>query len=217
MAVDPDLATTSKETINDTLVMLEQRLHRIEYALHGQSSSSSGAVEAPNRSDPASIRLRRLERGLHDLSSKSSAVAEVLALHDRYPDLFHSNASTEVPSSLSPSSLAALVLSHADLYTSVSSQLQQLAEDSSIPDSSAMATLVSLRPRIEKFRKEQQEQANAIAELRARSARVVEAWYEGQALRMADQWAGWEERLTGIEILVRRAEARDKRDKQENV
>ena len=56
------------------------------------------------------------------------------------------------------------------------------------------------------------EQAKEFAELRARSAKVVEQWYENGVLDMGEKWADWEERLRDCEILVRRNEAAKKRE-----
>ena len=41
---------------------------------------------------------------------------------------------------------------------------------------------------------------------------MVERWYEGGVLGMGEQWAGWEERVREGEILVRRREARQRRE-----
>lgn len=58
----------------------------------------------------------------------------------------------------------------------------------------------------------QDEQAQAVAELRARSAKVVEKWYVSEVQGMGEAWAGWEERVREGEILVRRKEAVKRRE-----
>ena len=58
----------------------------------------------------------------------------------------------------------------------------------------------------------QEQQAEELAELRARSAVVVEKWYSEGVLKMGERWADWEERLREGEILIRRREAAKKRE-----
>jgi len=94
---------------------------------------------------------------------------------------------------------------------SVSSQLTQL-QDLPLPDSAFAVKLAELQPRIDKAVQRQEQQATEVAELRARSARVVERWYELGVLDMGERWADWEERLREAEILVRRKEAARKRE-----
>lgn len=135
----------------------------------------------------------------------------MLALQKKHPHIFDAASPSEVPRNLSLDSLAAIVLSHAQLYQSVAARLTQVQE-TSIPDPSAAARLIELRPRIEKVQARQQAQAREFAELRARSAKAVETWYEDGVLEMGERWADWEERLRDVEILVRRREAAKKRE-----
>lgn len=77
-----------------------------------------------------------------------------------------------------------------------------------------MAKLIAQQARLDQARQKQDEQAREFAELRARSARLVETWYEEGVLGMGEKWAAWEEKLREGEILVRRREARVKREKE---
>jgi hypothetical protein len=85
-------------------------------------------------------------------------------------------------------------------------------QDFTVPDPSSATKLIELQPRIDQARVKQVAQAQQFAELRARSAKAVETWYEGGLLGMDEQWADWEERLRDAEILIRRREAAKKRE-----
>jgi hypothetical protein len=201
--------TTNKEAAADILSLLEARLQRVDFLLNGDDHQDQTASTRPNGS--AATRLRALERSLHSLANKSSTVSEVLALQKRYPELFNTSSPSVAPSTLPLESLASLVLVHSQLYQTTASQLTHLQEFK-IPDPASAAKMIELQPRVEQARIKQVAQVKELAELRARSARVVEAWYEGGLLGMDDQWAEWEERLRDAEILVRRREAAKKRE-----
>lgn len=190
----------------DTLAMLEARLQRLDFLLNGDNYQ----LPHPPTQDTgsAALRLRILERQLHSLSSTSPAVAAVLSLQEKHPHILHPTSNQDSPP---PAFLAALVLSHESLYTTTSARLSQL-QDLSIPDPTTAAKLIDLQPRIEQARAKQAAQAREFAELRARSGRAVERWYEGGVLGMDGLWADWEERLRDAEILVRRKEAARKRE-----
>ena len=198
-----------------TLLLLEERLTRVDYALYGRKNDEDEDEDeqeaTAQHTGSAAARLRNLERALQSLAAKSPTVTDVLTLQTRHSHLFHPIISSSVPSALQPASLASLILAHSQLYHSLSTRLSQL-QDTSIPDPSATANLVELRPRIEKAQVKQRAQAQELADLRARSAKVVETWYEDGILGMGDRWAEWEERLRDAEILVRRREAARKRE-----
>ena len=191
---------------SNTLSLLEDRIRPLTYLIHGTTTLPSLPP-----SSSASARLRNLERALHVLTSHSPAAADILALQKSHPNIFHPATTTTTAPSLSPASLAALVLAHTQLYTSTSSHLSHLAS-TPLPDPASIIQLVNLQPRIARAIAKQEQQAREIAELRARSARVVEQWYESGVLGMGEQWAGWEERIREGEILVRRREARLRRE-----
>jgi len=85
-------------------------------------------------------------------------------------------------------------------------------QDTPVADPASAVKLVDLRERIGKAAVRQDQQARELAELRARSAMVVERWYEMGVLEMGENWADWEERVREAEILVRRKEAAKKRE-----
>lgn len=204
MAVGSDTAT-------QTLSLLAERLKRIEYVLNGDSERNANEQPSEPQTGSAIARVRALERTLYNLSSESPAVADILALQKKHPDLFHPSANAEANPSISPSSLVALVLAHARLYQSISAQLPQL-QDTPIPDTASATKLLELQPRVDRARERQLAQATELAELRTRSAIVVEKWYEGGVLGMGERWTDWEERLREVEILVRRREAVKRRE-----
>lgn len=64
-----------------TLHMMEERLHRLEFLLHGSSNAVgiSDPAQVPASSDETvCARLFNLERGLHRLSMEHSVVRDVL-------------------------------------------------------------------------------------------------------------------------------------------
>lgn len=202
-----------EDTAAQTLAMLEDRLRRVEFLINGQQGKD-GEPSAPttNTQYAVSTRLHNLERGLQALANRSNAVYDILVLHQQYPDLFHTTDFERVPSTLAPGALAQLILAHEQLYKDSSGQLQTLSDISTIPDSSAFTKLIALEPQIEKIEARQAEQARIFAELRARSAQIVEQWYESGVLEMGERWADWEEKLRDCEIVIRRQEAAKKRD-----
>lgn len=197
---------SSREVSADTLALLEERLRRVDYVLNGNHNRNSAQSEVKAS---ATARLRHLERNLQSLNARSPAVADILALQRAQPTLFHTNSAT--PPTLPPSTLASLVLAHRQLYTSTAASLSSL-QDTHIPNPGAAAKLVELQPRISKASARQQQQMRELAELRARSAKAVEKWYESGVLEMGEHWAEWEERVREAEILVRRREAAKKRE-----
>ncbi|KAK3712260.1 hypothetical protein LTR37_009122 [Vermiconidia calcicola] len=196
---------TSGEMAADTLSILDERVRRVDYVLNGHTDRNTEQPPEAQHGGSAASRLRALERSLQSLAAKSPTVSEILALQRKYPELLHTSSASDVPTTLSTASLASL------LYQTVSARLSQL-QDISVPDPSSAAKLIELQPRIEKVQVKQDMQSKEIAELRARSAKVVEMWYQGGVLGMGEQWAEWEERLRDAEILVRRCEAARKRE-----
>jgi hypothetical protein len=196
-----------------SLDFLEARLHRISYALNGDQEIEDASTIHGSTDGAAATRLRHLERQVQTLASKSSTVDQILKLQAQYPEIFNLASSTEQTNSLSLPSQAALVLSHAQLYSGVSGQLQSLQE-TSVPDPTSASKLRELQARIDRAAARQEQQEIELAELRTRSAAVVEQWYETGVLGMAERWAGWEERMRDAEIVVRRMEAVKKREEE---
>lgn len=211
--INYDTMAVANETSGHSLDSLEARLQRISYALNGDQEIED-ATTAPTSADgTAASRLRKLELQMQTLASKSSTVDQVLKLQVQHPYLFSQANSAEQPNTLSLPSQAALVLSHAQLYSKISGQLQSLQE-TSVPDPTSASKLRELQPRIDRAAARQEQQAAELAELRSRSAAAVERWYETGVLGMAEQWAEWEERMRDVEIVVRRLEAVKKREEE---
>lgn len=204
------MMATSAEVTPDTLSMLEARLKRIDYVLNGYDYQTE-RPPAAKTTGSAAIKLRGLERSLQSLAASSSTITDILNLRKAHPEIFDPDTSSPTPATLPPQSLASLILAHKSLYATASNNLTQL-QDFSVADPSTAAKLTNLQPRIDEAQAKQRAQAVEFAELRDRSARAVEAWYEGGVLRMDGQWAEWEERLRDAEILVRRREAAKRRE-----
>jgi len=215
-----------------TLSMLEERLHRLEYLLHG----TSNAFGVPDPASPpakhdevVSARLAQLQGNLHRLASMRGVVQDVLDLcikpsitnlrefadqrkDAHYPDLFIPAAGDQPPTTLDISTIAAIVLAHASSISESASRLTSL-QDLPVPPASASADLIAMQPRLEKAKKVQEAQLHELSELRARSARLVERWLEVGVVGQGEVWAEWEERTRTAERGVRRLEVQ--REKQE--
>ena len=184
------MADTSGSTAATTLALLEERLRRVDYILNGGRPAQTPTNDNSTRPKAsASARLRQLERNLQSLSAKSSAVSDVLSLQRQHPEVFDSTARTQA-SGLLASTLATIVLANAQLYTSTSTSLQQLASNPTIPDPASCAKVIALQPRIAAAQAKQDEQDREVAELRARSAKIMSSWYEDGVLGMGEKWAG---------------------------
>lgn len=78
--------------------------------------------------------------------------------------------------------------------------------DTPVPDPKLSAELASLVPRMKGVEATQLAQEADIAELRARSERVMRAWYEGRVLRYGRFVAEAEGRVERVEQGIRRLE-----------
>ncbi|KAK1144512.1 hypothetical protein N8T08_005385 [Aspergillus melleus] len=200
-----------------TIELLESRLRRLTYLLTGDANWT-GIPTAPAK--PASLeesvsrRLLHLERDLERLSRNNPAVRDVLLLHNRFPDLFHATPPQHLPENLTTQNLASIVLSYASAYPETSSRLTSL-NDLPIPDAQASASLIELSPRLAALAQTQEAQALEISELRVRTARALQRWYEIALVGGGECWAEWEGRLEDVEREVRREEVvRERRAKE---
>jgi hypothetical protein len=198
----------TKETAVDTLALLEERIRRIDYLLNGDNAAHED--EALNNAS-ATARLRHLEHRLASLVARSPPAADILTLQRAHPAVFNPSQATTAPA-LPAGQLAQLLLAHTPLFTTTAANLTQLQSQSSIPDPQPFIKVLQLQERIEKARQTQVGQAKEFAELRQRSANLVEMWYEVGVLGMGENWAEWEERVREVEIWVRRAEAGRRRE-----
>lgn len=126
-------------------------------------------------------------------------------IDDRFPDLFQTPAPQTIPEGLTPRTLASIVLSYATAFPETASRLTSL-NDLPVPDAQISAALIELQPQLERLAQTQTEQAAAISELRVRTARVLQRWYEIGLVGSGECWAEWEGRLEDVEREVRRGE-----------
>lgn len=133
---------------------------------------------------------------------------------DRFPDLFQQTPPHEIPEDLTPRTLASIVLSYATAFPETASRLTSL-NDLPIPDASNSGALIELQPKIDQLAQTQTQQAVAISELRVRSARVLQRWYEVGLVGSGEAWAEWEGRLEDVEREVRRCEVVKERRENE--
>ncbi|CAL5872037.1 uncharacterized protein PFLUO_LOCUS6294 [Penicillium psychrofluorescens] len=195
-----------------TIELLEARLRRLSYLLTG-ASDYTGVPTTPDRPDSldetVSRRVARLDHELEKLSRSVPAVRDVLQLHSRFPDLFQptttSSTSQQIPEGLTSQTLTSIILSYATAFPETASRLTSL-NDLPIPDAESSASLIALQPQLDNLARTQAEQAASISELRIRTARVLQRWYEVGVVGSGECWAEWEGRLEGVEREVRRLE-----------
>ena len=122
---------------------------------------------------------------------------------------------TDVPTTLSTPEILAIVNSCAPSYQTTASRLNAI-KDLPIPPAEASASLISLHPRLSELELLQDEQAREMADLRTRSARAIQRWYELGVLGESECWTEWEGRVVEVEKKVRREEGRLAKEIEEN-
>jgi hypothetical protein len=95
------------------------------------------------------------------------------------------------------------VTASASSYPSTASRLTSI-RDVPIPPAELSAQLIDLQPRIANVEALQAAQNSDIAELRARSAAVIQRWYTLDILQAGESWAELESRVEQAEQKVRR-------------
>ncbi|EXJ72005.1 uncharacterized protein A1O5_04508 [Cladophialophora psammophila CBS 110553] len=198
-----------------TLALLETRLHRLEFLLSG--TSNNDGIPPPTATtlsgsetlwarldalDAALVKLRRLT------GTPGSVVRDIEQLSLMHPDLFAGTATT-IPKSEDTSTLASIVLAHATLYPETASRLSSL-QTLQVPPADQSSKLLSLAPRLEKLRQEEDRMQQEVRELRERSARCLEWWVKIGVVGMGDMWEDWERRTAEVERNVIRRERRAK-------
>lgn len=98
-----------------------------------------------------------------------------------------------------------MVLSYTSAFPETASRLTSL-NDLPIPDSQTSAALIELQPQLERVSRGQEEQAKTISELRVRTARVLQRWYDVGLVGGGECWAEWEGRLEDVEREINREE-----------
>ncbi|KAL1303912.1 hypothetical protein AAFC00_000366 [Neodothiora populina] len=203
-----------------TLFALEQRLERLSLLLHGDSIQDNQDDGEPSSDSSASItsRLQSLEKSLQSIASHSSSAAELLLLQKQHPRIWKDETSTDASrdavDDIPNDALAALVLAHTPSYHTTAAQLTSL-NDLPLPDTSSSTNLLALQPRIQKAKRRQERQMEAISLLREQSVALLGRWYELGIVGIGDCWTECDARLTNAETVVRRAEAK-KRHEEEN-
>ncbi|KAJ5759918.1 hypothetical protein N7520_007074 [Penicillium odoratum] len=211
------MTVESDSVAGATIELLEARLRRLTYLLGG-TTDWTGVPTAPEKptslDETVSRRLAGMERELAKLSRSVPVVRDIIQLHDRFPDLFKSPPAHEIPEGLSTRALTSIVLSYATAFPETASRLTSL-NDLPIPDAQSSATLIDLQPRMERIAQTQAEQAAEISQLRVRTAKVLQRWYEVGLVGSGECWAEWEARLEGVERDIRRREAVKERRENE--
>lgn len=200
---------TLDNTTLATIELLEARLLRLEHIIYGPAGSPDTTPKSP-----ATRTMHDLERRFQALVSKSRVYQDLLNIYIEHPTLFTSesqhptDSKTKPPTQLDPAALRAIVLASASQYHATASALAAVTKDVPVPDPALSASLVATGPRARAVEATQRAQAAEVAELRARSERLVRAWYEGPVLKYGKFVADAEGRVEDVENIVLRAEAR---------
>jgi hypothetical protein len=105
-------------------------------------------------------------------------------------------------------------MSYATAFPETASRLTSL-NDLPVPDAQSSAALIELQPQIDRVAQMQTEQAAEISELRMRTARVLQRWYDVGLVGSGECWAEWEGRLEDVEREVKRSEVIRQRREEE--
>ncbi|KAI9893495.1 MAG: hypothetical protein M1814_006792 [Vezdaea aestivalis] len=213
------MADSEAQLALDTISHLEIRLQQLEFVLGGGGQDELGqfAQKAPlagaqhSREQTVGERMAHLERSLSHLASRNRVVQDLLRLQSRHPDLFAPASPAQEPLLLDSDNIQQIVLASGPLYHSTASRLQSI-EDAPVPPGEASAAIVKLQPRVAALALKQESQTRRLAELRSRSAEVLERWYRMGVMASGECWAEWEGRVGTVERGIRRREV----DEEEN-
>ena len=133
------------------------------------------------------------------------------ALDSQYPEIFLPVSKDNDDELFTELEKLTTIISCATLYSATASQIT-LIKDLPIPAAETSACLISLRPRLARVDALQSSQAIEIAELRLRTASILQRWYEIGVLAEGECWTKWEDRIAQVEKSVRREEAAKSRD-----
>ncbi|THW19271.1 hypothetical protein D6D23_07330 [Aureobasidium pullulans] len=198
------MSSIAQDVAFQTLDALEQRLQRVRFLLYGSAAAAAADNDDQTPTDTTitqtqsiASRLQALQSSFNSVLSDSKSAQAIVALQSQ-----HQHDGPDMTSD----ALAALVLSHAPSYQATAARLTSL-QDTPVPNSSALAALVELHPRLERVATRQDDQQLSIAQLRHQSLALLGRWYHLGIIGMDDCWTEWEARLMDQEKLVRRAEA----------
>ncbi|KAK0725896.1 hypothetical protein B0H67DRAFT_480785 [Lasiosphaeris hirsuta] len=197
--MDDSLDKTTLATIS----LLEARVLRIEHILYGPWLPPKD----PPR-DSTATNLADLEHRFAILTHHVKVYSDILKICKHHPPISLPSPKRQFPppTSLSPEALRATVLSYAPAFSSTASALTAIAIDTPVPDPKLSADLAALVPRMKGVEATQLAQEADIAELRARSERIMRAWYEGRVLRYGQSVAEAEGRVERVERGIKRLE-----------
>lgn len=135
-----------------------------------------------------------------------------MGIDEKHPELFNATA-PPAASSLPLEERLSVVLSAAPSYHATASQLSSIL-DTPIPPPQQSAKLGSLLPRIDKVEGRVHGIEVEVAELRKRSASLLERWYWVSVEEGNERVAEWDERLGECERVVKRALREKEREKE---
>lgn len=207
---EPLMDKTLDNTTLATIELLEARLLRLEHIIYGPAGNPDAIPESS-----ATSTMHDLERRFQGLVSRSRVYQDLLKIYNEHPSLFVSESqhaqsdskTKQPPTQLDPAAVRAIVLASASQYHGTASALAAVTQDVPVPDPALSASLVATAPRARAIEAMQRAQTAEVAELRARSERVVRAWYEGRVLKYSKFVADAEGRVQDVEKTVLRAEA----------
>lgn len=120
-----------------------------------------------------------------------------------FPEIFKNAQAAAPPSTLTSDEKLSTVFSAAPSIYATSSQLTSI-KDTPIPDPSISANITSLLPRIYRAEVVQQTQAREIADLRKRSAALLERWYLLGIEGVNECFVEWDKRTMVVDKFLTR-------------
>ncbi|KKK19693.1 hypothetical protein ARAM_007045, partial [Aspergillus rambellii] len=177
-----------------TIELLEARLHRLTYLLTGDTQWT-GVPTPPNPPASRNDTMRAGRAGRVTFIRFRTNETKRWEIDANSPTLFNpssssssSESSTSTSTALTLQNLASVILrAYAPAYPETASRLTSLA-DLPVPSAESSACLVALRPRIARVAATQAEQGRAVSELRVRTARALQRWYEVSVVGGGECW-----------------------------
>lgn len=217
----PSKPTTHDETVSRRLARLEKELEKLSKSVPAvrdiiQLRLCPLPLPLQHRRipHPNPTRMLSIFLPIIHFTSFHKNIKAYTTTDDQNTPLFHPEPNTTIPEGLTPQTITSIILSYASSFPETSSRLTSL-NDLPIPDAASSAALIDLQPALDRAATKQAEQAAAISDLRVRSARVLQRWYEVGLVGSGEAWAEWEGRIEGVEREVRRREVfRERRENE---